>query len=50
MNANRFYGKKKVVARPIPDTSDDSELSSESDEEGAQGVGDALEQPSSSED
>ena len=50
MDENRFYGKRKVVARPIPDKSDDSELSSVSDEEGAQEGGDALEQSSSSED
>ena len=50
MDANRFYGKRKVVARPIPDTSDDSELSSKSDEEDVQAGGDALEQSSSSED
>ena len=33
MNTTRFYGRSQVVAGPIPDTSDDSELSSESDDE-----------------
>ena len=33
MNTTRFYGRSQIVARPIPDTSDDSELSSESDDE-----------------
>ena len=33
MNAAMFYGRKKTPARPIPDDSDDSELSSESESE-----------------
>jgi len=33
MNAAMFYRRKKTPARPIPDDSDDSELSSESESE-----------------